>query len=37
MSEKDFRSLLLKMIYDLKEDSNKQISEFRKSIQDLAR
>jgi hypothetical protein len=33
--EKGFRCLLLKMIRDLKEDSNKQINEFRKSIQDL--
>jgi peptidoglycan hydrolase CwlO-like protein len=33
--EREFRSLLLKMISDLKEDSNKQISEIRKSIQNL--
>jgi DNA-binding ferritin-like protein len=34
-SDRDFRSQLLKMISDLKEDSNKQINEVRKSIQDL--
>jgi hypothetical protein len=35
MSDKEFKSLLLKMISDLKEDSNKQIDELRKSIEDL--
>jgi hypothetical protein len=30
MSEREFRRLLLKMITDLKEDSNKQINEVRK-------
>jgi hypothetical protein len=35
MIERKFRSLLLKMILDLKEDSNKQINEVRKSIQDI--
>jgi hypothetical protein len=32
--ENEFRSPLLKMIEHLKEDSNKQIHEVRKSIQD---
>jgi DNA-binding ferritin-like protein len=35
ISDKEFRSLLLKMINDLKEDSKKQINEVRKSSQDL--
>jgi ribosome biogenesis protein Nip4 len=35
MSEREFRSLQLKMIRDFKEDSNKQKNEVRKSIQDL--
>jgi hypothetical protein len=35
VSDREFRSLLLKMISDLKEDSNKQINVIRKSIQDL--
>jgi uncharacterized protein Yka (UPF0111/DUF47 family) len=35
MPEREFKSLLLKMINDLKEDSNEQINEIRKSIQDL--
>jgi hypothetical protein len=34
ISEKEFRSLLLKIISDLKENSHKQINEVRKSIQD---
>jgi hypothetical protein len=33
--EQEFRSLLLKMIRDLKEDSNKQLNKVRKSIQDI--
>jgi methionyl-tRNA synthetase len=32
MSEREFRSLLLTMINDVKEDSNKQINEVRKSF-----
>jgi peptidoglycan hydrolase CwlO-like protein len=35
MSESEVRSLLCKMISDLKEDSNKEINEVRKSIQNL--
>jgi hypothetical protein len=35
MSEREFRSLLLKMISDLQEDSNKQINEVGESIQDI--
>jgi hypothetical protein len=35
MSETEFRSQLLKVISDLKEDSNKQINEVRKWIQGL--
>jgi hypothetical protein len=35
MSEREFRSLLLKMISDLKEDSNKHGNEVRISVQDL--
>jgi hypothetical protein len=35
MSEKEFRSLPLKMIRDLKEDTNIQINDVRKLIQDL--
>jgi hypothetical protein len=31
MSQREFRSLLLKIINDFKEDSNKQINEVRKS------
>jgi uncharacterized protein YneF (UPF0154 family) len=33
MSEREFRILLLKMINDHKENSNKQINEVMKSIQ----
>jgi hypothetical protein len=33
--DKEFRILLLKMIDDFKEDSNKQLNEVRKSFQDL--
>jgi hypothetical protein len=32
---RELRSLLLKMINDFKEDSNKQTNEFKESIQDL--
>jgi predicted patatin/cPLA2 family phospholipase len=35
MLERVFRSILLKMIRDFKEDSNKQINKVRKSIPDL--
>jgi uncharacterized protein YeaO (DUF488 family) len=35
MFDRELKSLLLKMINALKEDSNKQINEVRKSIQDL--
>jgi predicted nucleic acid-binding Zn-ribbon protein len=35
MLEREFRSLLLKVIRDLKLDTNKQINKLRKSIQDL--
>jgi hypothetical protein len=35
VSERQFTSLLVKMIRDIKEDSNKQINEIRKSVQDL--
>jgi hypothetical protein len=35
MSDKEFRFLLLKMVDDLKEDSNIQINEVFKSTQDL--
>jgi polyhydroxyalkanoate synthesis regulator phasin len=35
ISDREFRSLLLKIISDLNEDRNKQISEVKKSIQDL--
>jgi predicted nucleic acid-binding Zn-ribbon protein len=35
MSVREFRSLFLKMVNDLKEDSNKQINELKISIQDL--
>jgi hypothetical protein len=35
MSDKELEILLLKMIKDLKENSNKQINEIRKLIQDL--
>jgi hypothetical protein len=34
MSEKEIRRLLLKMISDTKDESNKQINEVGKSIQD---
>jgi hypothetical protein len=37
MSDKAFRILLLKMINDLEEDSNKQINKLRKSVQDPAK
>jgi hypothetical protein len=33
--DKELKDLVLKMISDLKEDSNKQINEVRKSIQNL--
>jgi hypothetical protein len=35
MLENEFRSPLFKMVRDLKKDSDKQINEVRKSIQDL--
>jgi hypothetical protein len=35
MLGKEFKSLLLKMNNDLKEDSDEQLNELRKSIQDL--
>jgi hypothetical protein len=35
MSEREFRSPQLKMISNLKKDSNEQINEVRKPIQDL--
>jgi hypothetical protein len=35
MQNKEHKSILLKLINDLKEDSNKQIKEVKKSIQDL--
>jgi thiaminase len=35
MSDREFRSVLLKVINDIKEDSNKQINEVKKTIQDL--
>jgi gas vesicle protein len=33
--DKEFKSLILKLINDLKEDINKQMNEVKKSIQDL--
>jgi hypothetical protein len=36
MPDKEFKSLVLKMTNDLKEDSSKQINEVRQSIQDMA-
>jgi hypothetical protein len=35
MSEREFRRLLIKIISEQKEDSNKEINEVRKLIQDL--
>jgi hypothetical protein len=33
--DNEFKSLVAKMIHDIKEDSNKQMNEIKKSIQDL--
>jgi hypothetical protein len=35
MVDEEFKSLILKLISDLKEDSNKQMTEVKNSIQDL--
>jgi hypothetical protein len=35
ISDREFRTLMLKMISDLKDESNKQLNEVRESIQNL--